>query len=290
MSFKEIKRVSIIIPSHNGGRLLKKVIKKARSQEYGNKEIIVVDDFSDIKDKELEKIKNIHLIRNDKNLGLAASLNKGIKFSTGEYIVTLLQDCIPYSKKWLKELVFLLEKKKAIAVCSRVKNDPLIWESQDDLVKSLTKNHPSFYSPRLDEKGRIYKKSYLEKAGFFDEKNFKFAGEDWDLYYKLSKLGKVVGGVKPYVIHKHFFNLEKLFWTKSIYGFSFGRLFRIYHFKLEDWFMGSFLRTLFPFWGIVKGIKDGFGRKRKSKIIKFSIKLNYLYTINFIKGFFSKIR
>jgi GT2 family glycosyltransferase len=279
--------VSIIIPVFNGGKILKECISMALKQDYKNKEIIVVDDFSNMETKNiLSKINKIKLIENEKNLGSAASLNKGIKKAKGEYIVTLLQDCIPYSTSWLRELVNLAKEKEIVAIASRVKNDNKTWDSQDEIIKSITKNKKGFYSPSLDEKGCLYKKRYLIRVGLFDDKNFKFAGEDVDMYYKLSEKGKVLNNIKQYVIHKHFFTLEKLIWTKSIYGYSTGQLFKKYGKKLENWFNGVILMNIFPLWGILKGFKTKSKIKDKLKIILICVKLNWFYTKNFIKGYF----
>lgn len=281
--------VSIIIPVYNGTSFtLSECVKTAINQKYKNKEIIIVNDSQNNKTyKDLEKFKEsnkIKLVKNRKNRGLASSLNKGINLSRGEYVVSLLQDCIPYSTNWLSELVALANNKKVVAVCSRVKNDLGIWKKQEPIVRDLTKSKLGFYSPLLDEKGCLYKKKYLEKVGLFDEKNFKFAGEDYDMYYKLSKEGIVLNNVKPYVFHKHFFDLDKLKWTKSIYGFSFGRLFRIYGMNLKGWFNGVILMNMFPIWGILKGIKTNTKFENKLKIIKICIELNWIYMTNFIKG------
>jgi cellulose synthase/poly-beta-1,6-N-acetylglucosamine synthase-like glycosyltransferase len=180
------KSVSIIIPHYNNDeKILKRVVDKAFDQEFKNKEIILVVDNPEKNINELsEKMNNkIKIIKNPKNLGLAGSLNKGIKNSKGEIIVTLLEDCVPKDSKWLSSLVGKFKDPSVVAVASKVKNDIKLFKKFDPIVKDMAQDGVEIYSPRLDEKGCAYMKKALKKIGFFDSVHFKTAGEDWDTYF-----------------------------------------------------------------------------------------------------------
>ena len=86
--------VSIIIPCFNREEYIKECIESALNQDYTNIEIIVIDDHSnDSSNFEIEKFgEQVKLIRHDKNLGLAASLNTGILQSRGNWIKRLDSD------------------------------------------------------------------------------------------------------------------------------------------------------------------------------------------------------
>ena len=87
-------KVSIIIPCYNEQSTIKEIISKINSQSNIDKEIIVVDDNSKDKTREiLEKdLKgSIHkIIFNDKNYGKGYSIKQGIKNVSGDII--LIQD------------------------------------------------------------------------------------------------------------------------------------------------------------------------------------------------------
>ena len=88
--------ISVIIPTYNRDKYIGRCIRSLLTQTIGleNFEMIVIDDGS--KD-ETKKILNafkgdIKILENDKNLGLPASLNIGIKAARGKYIVRVDSD------------------------------------------------------------------------------------------------------------------------------------------------------------------------------------------------------
>ena len=87
-------KVSIIIPCYNEQSTIKEIIDKINSQSNIDKEIIVVDDNSQDKTREIlqnELQNNIYkIILNEKNYGKGYSIKKGIEIATGDCI--LIQD------------------------------------------------------------------------------------------------------------------------------------------------------------------------------------------------------
>jgi len=89
--------ISIILPTYNGSRYLDKAIESCLAQTYANFELIVVDDCStDDTAAILEHYSGsdhrVKVIRNEVNLNLPASLNKGFAFATGEYFTWTSDD------------------------------------------------------------------------------------------------------------------------------------------------------------------------------------------------------
>ena len=89
--------VSVVIPVYNDGRFLVESIESVISQTYPEYEILIIDDGSKNSD-ELRKLVGPYLsgkiryIRNEKNIGLAASRNVGIRNCQGEFICFLDAD------------------------------------------------------------------------------------------------------------------------------------------------------------------------------------------------------
>jgi len=78
--------VSIIIPSYNSEKFLKTCLQSCYKQTHKDFEIILIDDYSSDNTFQVAKDFNIRYVRNDKNLGPAASRNIGIELSNGELI------------------------------------------------------------------------------------------------------------------------------------------------------------------------------------------------------------
>lgn len=85
--------VSVIIPNYNYSRFTGETIDSVIAQTYKNIEIIVVDDGSKDKSKEILEIyeKKITTIF-QKNQGVAAARNNGIAASKGIYVAFLDAD------------------------------------------------------------------------------------------------------------------------------------------------------------------------------------------------------
>jgi len=281
------KTVSIIIPCYNEKHILDETIKRAINQKYKDKEIIIVADNPTKKVQDIikKKGKKVRIIKNSSNLGLAGSLNRGIKEAKGEIIVTLLADCLPKDEKWLASLIKPFKDPRVVAVGSRVKNDNETFNKFNPLVKDLMQDRQGYLKP-LDEKGCAYRKHSLEKVGLFDSKHFKTAGEDFDMSYKMSKIGKVVKGNEPYVIHIHPLNLEKVYRRSASYARGAGVLFRIYRYKFFN--IKRIFKSFFPLWGVAKGIKTpATYSQKKLRLILIYIKLNWIYLVNSTKSFIS---
>ena len=101
-------KVSIIIPCYNEEATIKDIINKINSQSSIDKEIIVIDDNSHDKTREIlqQDLRNsIHkIILNDKNYGKGYSIRKGIEKASGECI--LIQDAdLEYDPSDYKKLL-----------------------------------------------------------------------------------------------------------------------------------------------------------------------------------------
>ncbi len=101
-------KISIIIPCYNELKTIEQIIKKILLQTDFEKEIIVIDDFSnDGSRKKIDEIKDIYnlkVLKNDKNYGKGFSIRQGIKVSTGD--IVLIQDAdLEYDPKDYKRLL-----------------------------------------------------------------------------------------------------------------------------------------------------------------------------------------
>lgn len=166
-------------------KLLEKILKAIKKQDFDGK---------------------IEIIKIDKGFGLARSLNYGIKEAKYDVIVSLHQDCLPSSNKWLVTLTNPLLEKKVVASVSKVELPYQFWKGFSFFARVFSAKEQKIIKPLMDEKGCAYKKSVLIRVGLFNEKDFRTAGEDFDMYIKLKKIGKIAyPDCKVLHFHKHTF-------------------------------------------------------------------------------------
>jgi len=226
--------VSIIMPMRDPK---KKIIK----------EIETAINNQDFKGK-IEIIKMLH------GKGLADKLNKGIKKSKDDTVVTLHSDCLPKGKKWLHNLVQpLKEEEEVVATVSRVHLPESVWESIDVFAKGMALRERGTITPLMDDKACAFKKSVLNKLGGFDSKHFRTGGEDYDIAIKLKKQGKIVYPDSE-VDHFHptnlFDRLEKLYQISD----GWGALVRVHKKEMIGWYKG--LLMALPIFGIAGWIAN----------------------------------
>lgn len=83
--------VSVLMSVYNGERYLSQSIESILNQSFSDFEFIIIDDGSsdsswEILTKAADRDARILLLRNDSNLGLSKSLNRGIALAKGAYI------------------------------------------------------------------------------------------------------------------------------------------------------------------------------------------------------------
>ncbi len=110
-------KVSVIITYYKKKKFIKKTLSSILSQTYKNIELIMV--YDDTEKNELEFIKRLltkfkkkKLIVNKKNLGVAKSRNKALKFCTGNYSAFIDSDDIWKKDKLMKQINYMLKFSK----------------------------------------------------------------------------------------------------------------------------------------------------------------------------------
>ena len=106
--------INIIIPVYNAEKTLSKCLDSVKAQSYENWNVILIDDFSKDKSREIikkysESDKRFTYILNDENIGVSCTRNKGLKAVKGEYVAFL--DCDDWWEPKMLEKLYCASKK-----------------------------------------------------------------------------------------------------------------------------------------------------------------------------------
>lgn len=101
--------ISVIIPAFNAELYIKEALESVCSQTYVNLEIIVIDDGSSDRTREIiEKFQDARiLLISRENRGLIATLNEGIEISRGDYVARMDADDICLSTRLETQVEYL---------------------------------------------------------------------------------------------------------------------------------------------------------------------------------------
>jgi cellulose synthase/poly-beta-1,6-N-acetylglucosamine synthase-like glycosyltransferase len=224
-------KISVIIPAYNAEETIKKTLKSLLSQNFSRSkyEVIIVDDGSSDKTKEIvSNFKSVKLV-SIKHSGPAKARNKGVKISRGKIVVFTDSDCIP-KKNWLKTLVDPFNNKDVVCVAGTYetlnKNKIIarfvgyeIKHRHEKMKKNETIDFVGSYNC-------AYRKSIFKSFKGFDESFVTASGEDPELSFRLERANyKIVFEPRAIVLHPHTPNIfsylkkkfNRAFWKVLLY-------------------------------------------------------------------------
>lgn len=180
--------VSVVIPYYNLGDYLEETITSVLNQTYSNFEIILVNDgTTDPHSLEvLERVKQQYpriQILNQRNRGLSAARNKGIKFSSGEYILPLDADDT-LEPTFVEKCVWFLETHPHMAyVYTGVRHfGEVNAVCMDEFDFNLLKQN-NFLTATV-----MFRKKHFSVIGGY-KKHMKCGYEDWDFWLSMGERG-----------------------------------------------------------------------------------------------------
>lgn len=125
--------VSVIMPSYNSKKYIKKAIDSVLEQTYSNFELIIVDGNStdgtlDILDEYKKQDRRIKVIQ-DEGRGIGAALQLGCQIASGKFIARMDSDDIAINTRFEKQLKIFHFIPNLILVAS-----PVIYINEDDSI------------------------------------------------------------------------------------------------------------------------------------------------------------
>lgn len=185
--------VSILMSVHNEPvKFIDVAVDSILKQTYSNIEFVIIDDASNYETQQhlrelANKHKNIILHINENNIGLTASLNKGLTLVRGEYIARMDADDYSLPLRIERQVEFLKNHLEINIVGTGVVSfgekvifmSPVNGFTPADIQTSL------FFQSSLCHPSVMLRRSFLNQTGLkYDERVKK--GQDYDLWERAS--------------------------------------------------------------------------------------------------------
>ncbi|WP_445730839.1 glycosyltransferase family 2 protein [Mariniflexile sp.] len=195
--------ISIIIPCYNDAQYIEQSILSALNQTYPNKEVIIVDDGSNLETKQvLKKLEpSITQLITQENQGQSTARNVGIKAARGNYILVLDSDDFFEPTFCEKAIPIFLENPLIkIVTC---KANLLFKHAKTEIYTPRGGDIRNFIFTNDALGTSMFKKEDWMLCGGYDE-TMRSGLEDWDFFIQLLK-----NGGNCYVIHEVLYNYRK---------------------------------------------------------------------------------
>lgn len=189
----KIPKISVIMPLYNGEKYLKEAIDSILNQTYTDFELLLINDASKDDTERIVRSYNddrIVYIKNEINLGLINTLNKGLELAKGKFIARMDQDDISLPERFEKQ-IDILEKNPEIGVCGTWFT-PLI-----NGISGKTIQHPEHSESikisllaycALGHPTIMLRKKFISNLRYDPDYQ---AAEDYEFWTRLSRIGKL---------------------------------------------------------------------------------------------------
>jgi hypothetical protein len=268
--------LSIIISCYNDAQYIEQSVLSALNQTYCNKEVIVIDDGSNVETKAvLKKLEpQITKLITQENLGQSAARNIGIQEAKGEFILVLDSDDF-FGSYFSEKAIAVFFNKEEVKIVTCQAN--LIFEDGSSIVYTPKGGSISNFIISNSALGTsMFKKEDWNVCGGYDESMTK-GFEDWEFFIRLLK-----SGGEAEVIQEPLYNYRKGHNSTTISANKIKyELLQYIYFKHQDLYKASYELFITHLLGRIE-------REENEKIknlnrIEHKIGFNILRPLRFIK-------
>ena len=175
--------ISVILPTFNRPTLLPRALESLKDQTYKYFEVIVVNDGGVDVGEIVSRYPFARYIQHDKNRGLSAARNTGIRAANGRYLAYLDDDDWYYSNH-LATAIQAIKGRRAVyteahAIDREFTGTRYVFGQPFDREKQLSQN--LFPCNTV-----LHERSLIDQVGYFDETLPN--SEDWDMWIRIAKV------------------------------------------------------------------------------------------------------
>ena len=195
--------LSIIIPCYNDTNYIEQAVFSALNQTYPNKEVIVVDDGSNLDTKViLKKLESkISKLITQENLGQSSARNIGIQVAKGDFILVLDSDDY-FEPSFCEEAVSVFNSDIAIKIVT-CQATLLFSDNKKEIYVPKGGEINNFMYGNCALGTSMFKKEDWKSVNGYDE-SMRSGFEDWEFFIRLLKSGGTT-----FVIQKPLYTYRK---------------------------------------------------------------------------------
>jgi len=185
--------VTVLLPAYNAGRHLRESIESVLGQTFRDFEFLIINDGSiDDSEKQILSYSDLRIRyhKNEINIGLIATLNKGIELALGKYIVRMDADDICMPDRIQRQVQFM-ETHLDVGICgccADVIDKPNVkmkYDAEDASIRVKMLYQCHMLHPSI-----IIRKELIDKYRLRYNPEFIHA-EDYELFYRIGKFTKL---------------------------------------------------------------------------------------------------
>lgn len=205
---KDEPSVSVVVPTFDSERFLERCLGSVRGQSYPNIEVIVVDNYSMDRTREIAESCGARVVLC--RAGRSRARNVGAGLAEGEFVLFVDSD-MELTPNVIGECVSKVESGFDAVIIPEFSVGDGFWAKCKALEKLC------YIGDDLIEAARFFKTEVFEAVGGYDPQ-LEF-GEDWDLNQRISKARYRVGRIDvPIRHHDEGLSLRETMLTKRYYG------------------------------------------------------------------------
>lgn len=191
---------------YNGQRYVREAVESILNQTYTDFEFIIVDDGStDETATILDSFDDPRIVRskNEENIGLSRSLNKGLAMARGEYIARMDADDISLPERLAKQVAFLDEHPEVGVVGCAIRATNADGSPghihRQPTVHGLILWVLCFGTP-IAHPTVVFRRTVVERVGSYDDA--LLANQDRDLWERLSSVTRFANLSEVYLLYR----------------------------------------------------------------------------------------
>jgi len=191
------------MPVYNCDKFIGEAVESILTQSFRDFELIIIDDCSTDSTQEVISTfadQRIVFIKKIKNSGYISSLNMALQIAKGEFIARMDGDDISHSGRLEEQVNFLITNPDIVLCGTRYQllstNEVVANPIEDEDIKIALLDYCALGHPTV-----MFRKSFLTANNLSYHEAY-YPAEDYDLWTRISALGKIANLTAPLLFYR----------------------------------------------------------------------------------------